>query len=307
MSIPSHSEIASTRDTCVAAYAGVAGVQARQHAQHQSPSADALLFVFFSAAHLEVQPLVWVQASALNASWLGKCGTVFTGEASANAGYLCSADELAVCCNPCLSHCTCACRTRALFAELQDTFTKQWGIPVSLETELEAQRRIQEPDANEQHYLGLSALVAAGVAELNLPLQTARLLLDGELQDAGNDHQKGWAPARRTAAEDAAAAAEAAATLSVASASTSTSSSENGRAGVALSAAEGSTGAAQQQAAAGLAAGMQSVHLSSSTRGSGGTDTVWAALLRAVRGGKAGSKEVEELAQRVMRAQAAAA
>jgi hypothetical protein len=169
------------------------------------------------------------------------------------------------CCE--LSHC--ACRTRALFAELQDTLTKQWGIPVSLETELEAQRHIQEPDAQEQHYMGLSALVAAFVAESSLPLQTARLLLDGELQDAGNDHQEGWDPARRTAAEDAAAAAEAAAKLSVAGASTNSSSSGKGRGGAAAGAAEGCTRAAQQQAVAGLAAGVQAVHIGSSSRGSG--------------------------------------
>ncbi|KAF6251123.1 hypothetical protein COO60DRAFT_1645411 [Scenedesmus sp. NREL 46B-D3] len=74
-----------------------------------------------------------------------------------------------------------AYRTRALFAELHDVLTEQWGIPVTL-SELEARRRVQEPETNEQHFLGLCALLAAGAAEADLPLQPAKLLLPGEEQ-----------------------------------------------------------------------------------------------------------------------------
>jgi hypothetical protein len=51
---------------------------------------------------------------------------------------------------------------------------------------------------------------------------------------------------------------------------------------------------------------MQAMHISSSSRGSGARYADWVALLGAVRGGKAGTKEVNELAQRVMRAPTAA-
>jgi hypothetical protein len=148
-----------------------------------------------------------------------------------------------------------------------------------LETELEAQRRVQEPASNEQHYLGLCGLVAAGADEASLPVTTARLLLEGDMQDAGNDHQQGWEPARRSA-EDA--VAEAAAGLSLADESSS-----NGAPGAGVTA---YAAAAEQQA----------VGLGSCSRLSGGDDdAVWVSLLGAVRGGAAGGKEVDQLAKRV--------
>jgi hypothetical protein len=184
----------------------------------------------------------------------------------------------------------CSCRTRALFAELQDTLTKQWGIPVTLETELEAQRRVQEFPNIEQHWLGLCPLVAAGADEASLPITTAKLLLDGDLQDSGNDHQEGWEPARRTAREEAEQLAEAAAQLF---ASSTSSSSGNG-----VAAAAGGPAAA-------AAAAPQVADLSGCFKRSSGGGGGWTTLLGAIRGGHIDGKQVTELAQRVVQVQAA--
>jgi hypothetical protein len=81
-----------------------------------------------------------------------------------------------------------------LYAELVDVITHKWGIPLLLETELEALRTAKEQG---QHYLGLQPSVAAklssGVTEAeacqHLRETWAPIMLEEGQEDVGCNHK----------------------------------------------------------------------------------------------------------------------
>jgi hypothetical protein len=86
------------------------------------------------------------------------------------------------------------CRCKDVYAELADVITHKWGIPLVLETELEALRTAKEQGGN---YLGLQPSVAAklssGMTEAeavqHLRMTWAPILLEEGEEDVGCDHK----------------------------------------------------------------------------------------------------------------------
>jgi hypothetical protein len=91
----------------------------------------------------------------------------------------------------CLPH---ACRCKALYAELHDVITTKWGIPLLLETEVEALRAARQEGG---HHLGLQEAAAAAMDKGALvfeaceymPMAISSILLEEGQQDLRCDHK----------------------------------------------------------------------------------------------------------------------
>ncbi|WIA22495.1 hypothetical protein OEZ86_009492 [Tetradesmus obliquus] len=190
-----------------------------------------------------------------------------------------------------------AARCKALFAELADVVATKWGIPLTLETDVEAQRRAKEDGS---HHLGLQesfvASRSSGASEAEalqgFKLECNRIQLEEGEQDEGCDH-KGTGSSSSSSSSSGSNGTSSAQQPRAAAGSRSSSSNR--------SQSTNSRSAGQQQTRQQQPPELQgdTVAGSSSTERSSVVGAGWPALLAAVRAGKPTALEVDELTTRL--------